>query len=251
MIVIVSGEGPTDIGRCEGNAAVCEPPDFVPGEMAMLVDMMLRPLWGYSPLEQRGVLHVTKKELGRLSREVKTTALPGKKKDQGTAFYFKNSLALGIYATQFERQEACETIAVLFRDTDGTVSTERGHRQKKLSSMYSGFDAAHYTRGVPMLPKPKSEVWMLCATQKRPYQSCACLEDISGNDASPNSAKRQLDAALKARKTSREELTDMLADGRINPDHIDMPSFNEFRQRVVEVAQNLAQLPQPKPRHRK
>jgi len=251
MIVIVSGEGPTDIGRCEGNAVVCDPPDFVPGEMGVLLDVMLSPLWGYSPLEQRSMLHVTKKELGRLSRAVKTTALPGKKKNQGTAFYFKNALALGIYATQFEGQESCETISVLFRDTDGTASAERGHRQKKLSSMYSGFDAAHYTRGVPMLPKPKSEVWILCSMQKRPYQSCASLEDISGNDASPNSAKRQLDAALKARKTSREELTDMLADGRILPDSIDMPSFNEFRQRLVEVTQSISKPPQSKPRNRK
>lgn len=241
MIVIVSGEGPTDIGRCEGNADFCEPPDFVPGEMGMLVDMMLRPLWGYSPLEQRCVRHVTKKELGRLSRAVKITAFPGKKKGQDTAFFFKNALALGNYATQIERQEACEAIAVLFRDTDGTVSSERGHRKKKLNSMHSGFEAAHFPRGVPMLPKPKSEVWMLCAIKGRPYQNCVSLEDISGNDASPNSAKKQLDSALAARSTTREKLSDMVADGRINPDHIDMPSFNEFRQRLTQVARSMVQ----------
>lgn len=241
MIVIVSGEGPTDIGRCDNGAAVCEPPDFVPGEMGMLVDVLLRPIWGYSPLESHGLRLVTKKELGRLSRAIRPPALPGKKRSTDTAFFFKNARALGEYARQVERTESCEALTVLFRDTDGTVASERGHRQKKLSSMYSGFEAAHHTRGVPMLPKPKSEVWMLCAMQGVPYQNCSRLEDISGNDSSPNSAKKQLDAALRTRNTSRNDLADMIDDGRIQPAHIDMPSFNEFKLRLLEVARCMTQ----------
>ena len=46
-----------------------------------------------------------------------------------------------------------------------------------------------------MIPKPKSEAWVLCALSKL-YKECDELEDRSGNDNSPNSLKRELEELL-------------------------------------------------------
>jgi hypothetical protein len=57
-----------------------------------------------------------------------------------------------------------------------------------------------------MLPKPKSEAWLLCAGQTVQH-SHAALEDISGNDDSPNSAKNKWEAFMGAPQTQQQRLT--------------------------------------------
>ncbi len=54
-------------------------------------------------------------------------------------------------------------IAVLFRDSDGTASSGRGLWEDKRKSIEDGFGEAGFDYGVPMIPKPKSEAWLLCA----------------------------------------------------------------------------------------
>ena len=54
-----------------------------------------------------------------------------------------------------------------------------------------------------MIPKPKSEAWLICALKRDPYQVCERLEARSGNDQSPNSLKRELEQLLGI-KPSRE-----------------------------------------------
>ena len=105
--------------------------------------------------------------------------------------------------------------------------------------MARGFAAAGYVRGVPMLPKPKSEAWLLCALQEHAYQNCIRFESISGNDHSPNSAKKQLEAAMLEYGKTYADAPDMVVDGMISPQEIDMPSFNAFRSRLEEVAQAM------------
>ncbi|MBK8091683.1 MAG: hypothetical protein IPK32_06780 [Verrucomicrobiaceae bacterium] len=239
MIIIVSGEGATDIGYCTDAAAICEPPEFQPGAMGAFIDALVSPIWGYSPLESTGIRFMRKAELGRRGREKRGMSLPGKKRGKDTSFFFKNAMTLATYALQVERSEKLPTMAVLFRDTDGTASTERGARRKKLDSMNLGFEAAGYPRGVPMLPKPKSEAWLLCALKKNPYQHCAELETISGNDNSPQSAKKQLAAALTAHEATLSDLNQMIFTEQLVPAKIDMPSFNEFRARLEEVARAM------------
>jgi len=57
-----------------------------------------------------------------------------------------------------------------------------------------GFKIEKFDRGVAMIPKPKSEAWLLCALRNKAYENCQKLEDRSGNDDSPNSLKKELDA---------------------------------------------------------
>jgi hypothetical protein len=89
-----------------------------------------------------------------------------------------------------------------------------------------------------MLPKPKSEAWILCALQND-YQHCTKLEDESGNDHSPNSIKQQLEDHL-GQPGSREILNGKIDDGAIELDKItDMPSLTAFKDRLDEVLKIL------------
>ena len=88
-----------------------------------------------------------------------------------------------------------------------------------------------------MVPKPKSEVWLLSVALPH-IVNCLVLEDVSGNDCSPNSAKIQLDVAL-CEKTSAQELCSWLAENPIDTDRACMmPSFAKFKERLDEVLQN-------------
>lgn len=78
-----------------------------------------------------------------------------------------------------------------------------------------------------MVPRPKSEAWLLCALRPSAYANCAQLEDASGNDASPNSLKQQLEKVAGA--ASADEQAQWLRDGTVDVNRIDMPSFNAFR----------------------
>ena len=102
--------------------------------------------------------------------------------------------------------------------------------------MLDGFEAEGFTRGVPMIPKPKSEAWLICALKKSPYKDCEDLEDRSGSDRSPNSLKAELSALLG--KPSAGELPELLCDkvrDSVNINKIKMPSFQAFRSRLEEV----------------
>ena len=78
-----------------------------------------------------------------------------------------------------------------------------------------------------MVPKPKSEAWLLCAI-KNEYRDCDALEDRSGNDNSSNSLKGELKSHL-GEKVTRDLLCRMIDDGVIDCLRIDMPSFSIFR----------------------
>ena len=106
-----------------------------------------------------------------------------------------------------------------------------------------GFQAEAFDLGVPMLPKPKSEVWLLCAVQRHQYVSCARFEEISGNDASPKSAKKRLDEELASRGWDHHKVCEKIRDGSIQGDLIAMPSYDRFRRRLVEVASTMAGRP--------
>jgi len=49
MIVILSGEGPTDLGQCNNAQSICSDEQFQVGPMAVLLDQMLQPRLYYSP----------------------------------------------------------------------------------------------------------------------------------------------------------------------------------------------------------
>lgn len=216
---------------------------FVPGPMAWVVDKVLeRHHTGYSLLEahQNGadcVMYVHETELAALGKRG-PQLLPGLKYGKGNALFARNAQALGLQAKKIAVKDGAPVLAVLFRDGDGTRSTPAGEWQEKVDSMHRGFAMVECDTGVPMVPQPKSEAWLLCALRLPVYANCASLEDASGNDASPNSLKKQLAALSGGTDPSAAEQADWVVTGVVDPLRIDMPSFNAFKQALHTAAQN-------------
>lgn len=248
MILLVSGEGPSDIGSCSNGHGQCSGADFRAGPMAVIIDKIAESVTMYSLLAIGAVEFVSEHALCSHSKQkIKNTfAFVGKKRDYETAFFFKNARALARLAKDRTMAEGAPVGAILFRDADGTRSTERGLFEQKWKSIVDGFSAEQFDYGVPMVPKPKSEAWLLCALKPNPYQSCAGLEtSLSGSDHAPNPAKEQLEARLQALGKTIDDLSDMVTDGTISPSRIDMPSFNQFKARLESVTYAMCGRRQP------
>lgn len=240
MRLLLSGEGPTDLGHQRPNEGGTE---FVPGPMAWVVDKVLeRHHTRYSMLESHlvggdCVTHVHETELGAMGKRG-SPLLPGVKFGKGTAFFTRNAQVLGLKAKQIAAEERRPVLAVLFRDGDGARATPAREWQDKVDSMHRGFELVEFGCGVPMVPRPKSEAWLLCALRTPAYANCTALEDASGNDASPNSLKRQLAALCDGEDPSADQQAEWIETGAIDPLLIDMPSFNAFKQALHTAAQN-------------
>lgn len=236
MHFLFSGEGPTDLGVCSNGAHFCDGESFLPGPMAMMIDQFVELQHGYSPLDAGVCRFVPEATLVDRAAELKAArkllALPGKKRGKETRYFFNNARALARIATEQRGQLGDDVVAVLFRDSDGTASAGRGLWPDKLQSMHDGFAEDGFDRGVPMLPRPKSEAWLICAL-KHEYRNCAQLEQRSGNDHSPDSLKKELEAHLGA-IPSREELCEFVEDRRIDCRRIDMESFSRFRDTLLK-----------------
>lgn len=171
--------------------------------------------------------------------------LKGKKRPAETKFYFENARALAAVARAKQIEVQDHVIAILFRDSDGTASAGRGDWSNKRNSMLAGFQAENFMLGVAMMPKPKSEAWLLCATKEAPYQHCAALEEESGNDnAGRVSLKEWLNNSLKGDSTT-DALNQQLINRKIDIHQINMPSFNTFKNDLKEAV-GLALQPIPK-----
>lgn len=241
MLLILTGEGPSDIGACKGPIGFCRNGDFQPGPMAVLVDQIVSARLNYSVLSDTPdcLFYVDESRLvqkiAKLKQHRKNLYLPGKRSSQETAYYFKNAWAFGLIALEVEGAANDVGPAVFFRDSDGTRSTPSADWSAKWASIEDGFRRAENPRGVPMLPRPTSEAWLLCAAQERPYQNGHQIEDLPGNQASPNHPKKELDKAFGTHKNAAELCT-WLTDKPLDLDRASsMPSFDRFRERLNEV----------------
>jgi hypothetical protein len=244
MILVLSGEGPTDLGTQRLEETGWE---FVPGPMAWIIDKLLeRPgkLGPDAPLTDRlnfsilqfhadyggRIYFLNKGELSALHYpRTKSSYLPRAEDTPGNQYHKASAYQLGRHAqtVAIERNEAA--IAVFFRDFDGTNTTPRTEWEGKFNSMKQGFARADFQSGVPMVPRPKSEAWILCGLRKREDASrdCSGLEDEPGNDVSPKSLKGQLAKHLKYEPTA-ERQAELVSSGQIDPALIDLPSFIAF-----------------------
>lgn len=201
MKLLLSGEGPSDFGSCAYPLGECIGADFQHGPMTRLLIALLEHLnpWGYSLTDVPDSLHyVSKADLEVLTKarqNPRKMRLRSKEAGAETRYFFDNAKSLGTRAMQLASELSDGVIAIFFRDVDGTHK-HPGQWADKVKSVQDGFVAAEFQLGVPMLPKPKSEAWLLCIATGQPGNSCVALEALPGNDDSPNSAKKQLDAAL-------------------------------------------------------
>lgn len=197
MILVLSGEGPTDIGTRKPKETGWE---FVPGPMAWIVDKLLNcpGRLDYSILEGHAngydwVRFLSERDLGDL-RYSRPRFFPHAQSTFGSQFFRASAYQLGKHAQAVAVERNDSVIAVFFRDSDGTNSAPKTVWEAKVGSIQAGFQLADFSSGVPMVPRPKSEAWMLCGFFKRENatRDCHWLEDEPGNDASPNSLKARM-----------------------------------------------------------
>lgn len=238
MFLLLSGEGVSDMGACGLAADLCEDCDFQPGPMAVLVDQIAESKLSYSLLQPGLFGFVPEASLTKTAKKLATARkglrLPGTKSAKETGYFFNNARALASLAAQEAKERQDEVVAVLFRDADGAASAGRGQWQDKRQSMLDGFAEAGFSKGVPMIPRPKSEAWILCGTRTPAYQNCATLESRSGNDRSPKALKAELAKVLSG-KTSVSDLVNLVQSGKLDYRRIAMPSFQAFRDRLEDV----------------
>lgn len=243
MIIVLSGEGPSDLGSCINEQGICVQPNFNYGPMTCFIDKELQAHIGFSLLEStpENYFFVSKTELIRLTNELKqnrkTMSLKGKKRQGAeTSYFYLNAFILGKKAIELSNEYSDSVIAILFRDCDGTRSSESTLWQNKVNSIHQGFnDSKLGKRGVPMVPKPKSESWMLCVLRDN-YQQCARLENLSGNDSVENSAKHQLHVALNENSSTTAQVQS-LENIEINNILLaeQMPSYQAFQQSLIDA----------------
>lgn len=232
MYFLLSGEGPTDLGECGNLQRFAQGADFTLGPMAVLLDHLVEQHLGYAHIRDGGAVgYLSEAGLSDYATVRKSAGfklrIPRIDAGRGTGFFFWNAFFLAHYASN--RLEPERVVAVLFRDADKSNSTPRDVWQRKWDSIMDGFKRAGLDRGVPMLPRPKSEAWLLCIARGPAPHGCADLEDTPGNDGSPHSLKRQLRETL-GYDYDCTELVDLVESAPAAD--LDMPSFAAFRQRL-------------------
>ena len=244
MYLLLSGEGKSDLGVCYPATDRCDRLNFQEGPMALIVDQLIEQFLGYemSHLDCHRVSFVYEGALKKLPSQRRAMHLKGKKTPEETKHFYENARALASMAKEKSAEVNDDVIAILFRDTDGKADAGRGYWKDKRSAIINGFKAESYELGVAMIPRPKSEAWLLCAVKDNPYQHCSSLEEASGNDKSPNSLKALLEQTLDG-DPSTERLNQLVTDLTIDIGRIDMPSFNAFKEdlkRAVDIARRRA-----------
>lgn len=248
MLFLLSGEGPTDLGKnILGKSGI----EFVPGPMSYFIDGLHQEKYAYSILENdTGQLQlVSETELSTFAKQEKgknpkNMLIPGIKNHQLKPHGFMaRALAWKAALIQQESNEDC-VIPVFFRDTD---SNENADYQEKLDSINYGFAVGGFpNRGVAMLPKPKSEAWLLCLADG--YQNGIKYENGPANDNAPNPLKLQLCCKIapdsESKALSSAELCQFMKNfGQIDFDRLseELPSFADFVKRfrnAMDAEQN-------------
>lgn len=245
MKILLSGEGPTDLGACTNAQGRCSGADLRIGPMAVLLSQRMAGRLGYDVIDYPDALDlITETALCNYAKTHATGRLrPARSQKQAaeTGYYRTNAQALGHLAGSLERETDVPVLPVLFRDSDGTRSSPATLWEDKWHSICNGFASAGFIGGVPMLPKPKSEAWVIAAASPT-LRDCAPLEALPGNDRSPNSAKERLDATM-GRHLSGEELADWLREHPIDDAQAarmgTMPSFRQFTDALDEALSGL------------
>jgi len=219
MHLVLSGEGNSDLGLFSQYHN-----EFIAGSMYFIVDKIIEREYDFScySCKDSMITFIPKVELTKLTKRL--PPYTGKKGRKGTAYFTNNAIALAKISKEKSKELNDEVIAILFRDSDGTSSSIKGLWEDKISSIEMGFKIEKFENGVAMVPKPKSEAWLICALKNKPYKNCHKLEDRSGNDNSPNNLKDELDSF----GISTDKINEMIQNGQIDIEKINMPSFKYF-----------------------
>ena len=123
MLLLLSGEGPSDMGLAQRVKPYCETEEFEHGPLCLMLDKLAEAFHGlqYSLLDSQQVFFTAKQQLADTAKvdPPRKVRLPGKKHGRETAYYYKNALALAHIAQDLSASLTQKVVAVLFRDADG------------------------------------------------------------------------------------------------------------------------------------
>lgn len=228
MFLLLSGEGASDIGTQTDEI----------GPMTKFVDNWIERRINYSFVElgQEHYTIISEAQIVVVAKDMKPRSRKGKKQLIETRFFYNNARALAKIAKLEGSRRGVQVIPILFRDADDP--SPNGEWANKRKSMLDGFEIEEVVNGVPMIPKPTSEAWILCALREN-YQNCEKLENEKSSPDSKNLLKDQLEQHLGEQGT-RSILNDKIDCGELDINKIvDMPSLNVFKERLDEVLDNL------------
>lgn len=241
MHFLFSGEGPADCGTGVFSDRICTAEHFEPGPLVFLTGQIIERKDGYAPVDSEccGLLReeALNAAIKKLKRGGRGVSLPGKKIAPETLYFRKAARALARCAKQWAGELQDEVAAVFFRDNDDRRSTPKTVWKHKYDAVMFGFQQESFAQGVPMIPQPTSEAWLICAIKDRPYENCHRLEERSGSPKAKQPLKQELESILGTKPT-REVLCELVTSWRIDEAKINMPSFNAFRTRLLEVARS-------------
>lgn len=234
--IIVSGEGPSDLGGSRSGQALSHDEDFEKGPFFELIERMLNkylPEWNRDFFETNP-LSTTYVSHGYLSKQGKETVkgqgkytLAGKGKHKGYEGKVKQARELGKLAIE----KNCQ-LAIYFHDTDGSNEAKNINSSLQgniVKAVNAGFIKGQMNTGVAMIPKPTSEAWLVCSC-KNNYQNCDELEvSLSGNVRADNSPKEVFAKHLgvNVKDITNNILTDKTTNLDLN--QMNMASYNQFR----------------------
>lgn len=228
MKFLLAGEGSSDLGTLSLNGTLKK------GAMTLLIDCIAEN--NYATVPEYHL--VTESQLKRLKKQDRRNIMGRGREYKHFEEIYLSAQYLGQYS-KVVFQDDDDAGIIFFKDSDGTHSAPRDLWEKIVKAMQSGFEASGNKYGVAMVPRPKSEVWLLGYYQKnfpgqREYNHCERFEELPGNDGSPKSVKNMLKEALNTTDNvydliNKEELK------AIQWERIDMPSFNLFRKRLENV----------------
>lgn len=236
MYLMICGEGSTDIGSFD-----CTTHTFLPSAMYYMIDKLIQSRLKYSLYDTtpENIHYVSRGELSKISKGLVVLRKP--KTPYETGVPNKQARALAKLAQDKKKELQTKVIAILFHDTDGTNNSERTLYKDVYNAILDGFKVESFDNGVAMVPKPKSEAWLLYCMDRflSPiiFKQPNDYENLPGNDNSPNSAKREYAAKLVSLGCQHEVICERIND-TFDLMAIDLPSFVDFRTRLFEVLQS-------------
>lgn len=227
MKFLLAGEGSSDLGTLSYDGTLKK------GAMTLLVDAIAEKNHNMTPEYQL----VTERKLKALKKQDRRNIMGRGIEHHPFEEVYLSAQYLGQHAQTVFQDEGAGVI--FFKDSDGTNAAPRNLWESIVTAMQAGFENSGNKNCVPMVPRPKSEAWLLGYYQKNlprqsAYNHCERFEDLPGNDGSPNSAKELLKKALN----TTGDVYDLIDKNEIDAiqwERIDMPSFNLFRKRLENV----------------
>lgn len=222
--ILVTGEGSSDMGGSNNGQSISTGEFYNLGPMALLAVRLLQkiiPDWNEDNIDFQSpnnwMTCISGSELARQAKGVRKHR-PSTKLKKGFVEHANRSTTMAGYAKDNEHQ-----LAFYFHDTD-KCDFDDLHQ-----SIMLGFNGIEGVHGIPMIPKPTSEAWLICGQKQDPYAHCTALEtELSGNDAaSDDNAPKKVLARLIGQEATTEQQYEMVTG--IDVTRINMPSYNQFK----------------------